>query len=137
MRQPFLNSIFIQLSGAFPLAGVMAYMTFAIYLLFASGPPRPAHQCPQPTPTHAHAHAVRLRARIALVRGTCASRSAAWLSVKGQMIFGMRFFLIAIHPLVYCHALYALVTQWPLPSRTHSADRTSGLRLRLFSSHCR
>ncbi len=121
MRQPFLNSIFIQLSGAFPLAGVMAYMTFAIYLLFASGPPRP----------------VRLRARIALVRGTCASRSAAWLSVKGQMIFGMRFFLIAIHPLVYCHALYALVTQWPLPSRTHSANRTSRLRLRLFSSHCR
>lgn len=56
VRQPFLNSIFNQLSAAFPLAGVLAYMTFAVYLLFAS--------------------------------------------VKGQMIFGMRFFLIAIHPLV-------------------------------------
>jgi hypothetical protein len=39
VRQPFLNSIFNQLSAAFPLAGVLAYMTFAVYLLFASGVP--------------------------------------------------------------------------------------------------
>ncbi len=34
--------------------------------------------------------------------GALALRARA--AVKGQMIFGMRFFLIAIHPLVYAHA---------------------------------
>ena len=47
VRQPFLNSIFNQLSAAFPLAGVLAYMTFAVYLLFASGvPPCSLAHCP-------------------------------------------------------------------------------------------
>ena len=34
--------------------------------------------------------------------GALALRARA--AVKGQMIFGMRFFLIAIHPLVYAHS---------------------------------